>query len=142
MIVGTYSPEDVSVSIGAAIISGFTEGTFINIARNEDQYTMVVGADGKVTRSKNANRSGTMTLTLKASSASNDVLSAIASLDELAGTGVKAVIVKDNSGRSVYAGKGWIRKTPAGEFAKEVGDREWMLDIASLTPFAGGNEES
>jgi hypothetical protein len=138
----TYSPEDVSVTVNGAVISGFSDGTCINAEREEDAFTKVVGSDGQVTRSKNPNKSGTIALTLKGSSASNDVLSALASLDEINGSGVAAVIVKDNSGRSVCAGKGWIKKTPTVEFAKEVTDREWMIDIGKFTVFVGGNTAS
>lgn len=138
----TYSPEDVSFAVGGAIISGFSEGTFITAERDEDAFTKVVGADGDVTRSKNANKSGTVACTLKASSASNDVLSAIAAADEINGEGVVPIIIKDNSGRSVCSGKGWIKKTPAQEYGKEVGDREWALDVAVFTNFVGGNTES
>lgn len=142
MAVYTYSPEDVSMAIGGAVISGYSEGTFIVVEREEDAFTKIVGADGIVTRSKNANKSGTVTLTLKGSSPSNDILSALATKDEIDGSGVAAVIVKDNSGTTVCAGKGWIRKKAAAEFAKEVSDREWTVDIGSLELFIGGNNES
>ncbi len=139
MAVYTYSPEDVSLSIGGSLINGFSEGTFITVEREEDAFTKVVGSDGIVTRSKNANKSGTVTLTLKGSSPSNDILSALASKDEIDGSGVSAVIVKDNSGTTVCAGKGWIRKKAAAEFAKEISDREWTFDIGKLEHFVGGN---
>lgn len=142
MQVYTYSPEDVSFAIGGAVISGYSEGTFITVEREEDAFTKIVGADGIVTRSKNANRSGMVTLTLKASSPSNDVLSALATQDEIDGTGVRAFIVKDNSGTSLHAGKGWVRKKPNAEYAKEVSDREWTFDIAALDHFVGGNTPS
>lgn len=140
--VATYSPADVSVTVNGIAISGYSEGTFVTCEREEDSFTKIVGSDGKATRSKNPNRSGSITLTLKASSASNDTLSAFASKDEIDGSGVFAIMVKDNSGRSVCAGSGWIRKPANAEFAKEVSDREWVFDIAVLTLFLGGNEES
>ncbi len=139
--VATYSPEDVSVSVNGVGLSGYSEGTFITVEREEDSYTKIVGSDGQVTRSKNANRSGSVTLTLKASSASNDVISALSIKDEIDGSGVFVVMVKDNSGRSIYSGKGWIRKPANAEYAKEVSDREWVFDIANLLMFLGGNEE-
>jgi hypothetical protein len=138
----TYSPEDVSVSVNGAVITGFSEGTFITAEREEDAFTKVVGSDGDVTRSKNPNKSGTIALTLKGSSAGNDTLTALASLDEIDGSGIAAVMVKDNSGRTVCAGKGWIQKLPTVEFAKEVTDREWMIAIGKFTMFVGGNTGS
>jgi hypothetical protein len=137
----TYSPEDVSVSIAGAVLSGYSEGTFVVVSREEDAYSKVVGSDGDVTRSKNANKSGTIALTLKASSPSNDILSGLATKDELDGSGVAPIIVKDNSGTTICGGKGWVRKKPDAEFAKEVGDREWTFDVGTLTMFIGGNTE-
>lgn len=139
MAVYTYSPEDVAVSIGGLLITGYSEATFVMVEREEDAFTKVIGSDGIATRSKNANKSGTVTLTLKASSPGNDLLSIIASKDEIDGSGVVPVIVKDNSGTTVCAGKGWIKKKPAAEFAKEVGDREWTIDVGRLEMFVGGN---
>jgi hypothetical protein len=129
------------VSVNGIALSGYSEGTFIMVEREEDSYTKVVGSDGKVTRSKNANKSGSIALTLKASSASNDVISGFSAKDEIDGSGVFMVIVKDNSGRSIHSGKGWIRKPANAEYAKEVSDREWTFDIANLMTFQGGNEE-
>lgn len=138
--VATYSPEDVSVAINGSVLSGFADGTFVLCEREVDSFVKHVGADGKVTRSKSANKSGMITLTLTGSSASNDVLSALSAKDEIDGSGVAPAIVKDNSGRTVCAGKGWIRKPPGAEFATEIGDREWIFDIDNLTMFIGGNE--
>ena len=58
-------------------MSGFADGTFLTVDRDDDQWAKVTGADGTSTRIKSNNRSGNMTLTLKQSSPSNDVLSRI-----------------------------------------------------------------
>jgi len=99
----TYSPKDVVVSVGGVDVRGYSDGTFITIDRSEDAFSMVTGSDGETTRSKNANESGSINITLKGSSASNDRLAIIALKDEKDGSGIVPVIVKDNSGTTVCA---------------------------------------
>ena len=83
MALRTYDPKQVVISIGGVPISGYADGTFLLIDRDENAFTKVTGADGTSTRVKSNNRAGSMTLTLKQSSPSNDVLSGFATLDEL-----------------------------------------------------------
>lgn len=138
---GTYSADKVILTVGPVIVSGFTDGDFISAAYTNDRYTMKEGADGEVGRSKNPSKAGTVTLTLSATSASNDALSALFNLDAIGG--VDAVIpisVTDLSGRTVIAAsKAWLQTTPEVTFGTEVGDREWVFACADLLMFAGGN---
>ena len=140
MAVYTYDPSQVVLSVGGATISGFTDSTFITVARDEDAYTKVVGADGQVSRAKNANKSGSVTITLKQSSASNDILSALAAADEAGNAGLVPILIKDILGTTyVSSTAAWIKKLPDMAMAKEVSDREWVLDCDALTIFVGGN---
>lgn len=141
-MVRTYNPKKVSVSFAGQLLSGFSEGSFIVGEREEDAFSKVVGNDGETTRQANPNRSGSVTVTLKGSSGSNDVLSALASKDEIDGSGVAPIIVKDNNGTTLLAGTAWIRKSANVEYSREVGDREWAFDVAELTMFVGGNLQS
>jgi hypothetical protein len=143
MPVRTYDPKQCLAIIGGIPMSGFADGTFISIERTSDTFSKVSGADGIVSRAKTNDRSGVLTLTLCQTSPSNDVLSGIALTDELTNAGIVPVLVKDLSGRSVYvAAFGWVKKPPTGEFGKEIGDREWTLDLADLDMFAGGNADA
>lgn len=143
MAIRTYDPKQVIVTIGGVPMSGYADGTFLLIDRDENAFTKVTGADGVTTRVKSNNRSGTMTLTLKQSSASNDVLSGFAALDELANSGVVPILIKDLSGNSIYfSATGWIQKYPASEFGKEINNREWVLDLVDVDVFVGSNAES
>lgn len=139
-MVKTYDPKKVSVIIGTHIASGFADGDFITVERDEDVWSTLTGADGETTRAKNANKSGKFTLRLLAASASNDVLSTLQLADEASGGGTFAVMVKDGSGRSLYAAAAaWISKAPSAAFGKEAGTREWVIATDELVPFAGGN---
>ena len=142
MSVRTYDPASVAVLVGGVPITGYADGTFVTVARDSDTFQKVSGADGQVARSKTNDKTGTLTITLMQTSASNDVLEGIAALDELTSTGIVPTLVKDNSGRSIhFAGNSWIRKVPDAEFGKEISNREWVIDLADLVPFNGGNAE-
>jgi len=138
-VVKTYDPKKCLVIIGGVPMSGFGEDTFVAVARDEDAFTKVVGADGEVSRSKSANRAGSLTLTLMQTSLSNDVLSALAAADELDGRGVVPVLIKDLTGTTtLFAAHGWIRKVPDVELGKDIGTREWVIDTADMDVFVGG----
>lgn len=140
MTVGTYNPKQVILTIGGIPISGYAEGTFINVERDEDSFSKYVGSDGEVSRARTNNNSGTLTLTLAQTSNSNLILSGILQEDELRGDGIVPVIIKDASGQSVaFAAEGWIKKPASNEYSNEVGSREWTIDLAKVSIFTGGN---
>lgn len=140
MSVKTYDPKQVQLIIGGNQIGGFADGEFINAERDEDAFTKVTGADGETSRAKSNNKAGSLTLTLAGTSSSNDALSAIAIADELDNDGIVEVYIKDTLGTSVlFSAQGWIRKMPAYSADKEITNREWVLDLANVDTFIGGN---
>lgn len=139
MATKTYDPAKVLVSFAGQVITGFAPDTFISAERNEDGFTLVVGAGGEATRSRSRNKSGTVTLTLMASSQSNDILSAVALADELSGTGVSPLFVKEFNGTTlVMAQNAWIKKLPTMERAKEAGTVEWVFECEAVDLLLGG----
>lgn len=136
----TYNPQDVIITIGGAAMSGFAEDTFVNVARDEQSFTKVVGADGRTSRSKTSNKSGTLTLTLMQTSDSNDVLSAYLAQDERSNDGTFSVLIQDNSGRTqIFSAVAWVQGMPAVEFGRDVGTREWVIELADIEFTIGGN---
>ena len=143
MSVRTYDPKNVIVTIGGVPMSGFSDGTFLEIDRNEPTWNVVVGADGLVTRGKTNNFSGTLTLTLKQSSPSNDVLSGLMAIDEATNRGVFPILVKDLSGNSIYfGGRCWVTQYANSTFGKDISDRQWVLMMDEADMFVGSNSES
>lgn len=143
MAVFTYDPKQVIVTIGAVPMSGFSDGTFLEIDRNEPTWNTVVGADGLVTRGKTNNFSGTLTLTLKQSSPSNDVLSGFMAVDEATNLGIFPVLVKDLSGNSIYfSAQAWINTYANSTFDKNITDRQWILTLADADIFVGSNSST
>lgn len=135
-----YDPAQVIVNVGGRDISGFADGTFVRCARNADAFTLAVGADGESTRAKSNNRSGRITITLQQSSPSNDYLNSLAEADEKTNSGAVPAMVKDALGTTkANAKKAWVVKRPDGENAKEVQNREWVLETGNLEYDVGGN---
>ncbi len=143
MPVRSYDPGMVILTVGGTPINGFADGTFINVARSEDSFTKVSGADGIVSRARSRDKSGEITVTLAQTSPSNDVLTALNALDERTGQGVVPVQCKDLSGRSThFSAFAWVRKPADAEYSKGITDREWILDCADLDTGVAGNPNS
>jgi len=136
----TYNPSDILVVIAGIPITGYVEGTFVSIARENDSYTRGTGADGGHWRAKSNDKSAIITLTLLQTSLSNAELSALSKLDEADGAGVGPLLIKDNGGLSLYTAEScWIAKPADVEFAREVTDREWQIHTNVLEMLSAGN---
>lgn len=140
MPVTTYDPRKVAVQFRGRVLTGFFDGTFITVTRDEDSFSKHTGADGDVSRAANANKGGKVTLTLKQTSASNDTLTQIHEQDETLNDGVGILSIVDASGRTIVAvPEAWILKPADVEFAKEIVAREWTFDCAKFSPKVAGN---
>lgn len=139
----TYSPKEVSATYYGYEITGFAEDEMIVCEHNADQSEIVVGNDGQATRTINPDASGTITITLKQSSPTNDILSGLAVKDRLDGSVVGPLMIRDNRGTSLSVGTdSVIAKTPAQNFGRTAGNRVWVFKCGQLLNFAGGNNES
>ena len=141
MAFATYDVSQVAVIVGGVPLEGFADGSRVTVEFDEEQFTKVTGSDGLTTRSKSNNYAGNIGVTLQQSSRSNDYLSGLWNADRVSNSGVVPTLVKDNSGRTLWAAEhAWVQQMPSQEFAKEVSDREWILDTDKLTGLAGGNQ--
>lgn len=140
-MIKTYDSKQVSIIVGTRPMTGLADGSFVTVRRNEDMFTLQIGADGEGVRSKSNNRSGQIELVLQQGSTDNDFLSELALADELSNGGVVPLLVKDNLGTSLYAAEsGWIRKLPDSDFAKETASRTWLFETAQLNAFIGASD--
>lgn len=131
---GTYDPSKVIVTIDDRIVNGFADGEFIKVVMDEDIYQKVKGADGEVTRIRNSSQSGSIELTLMASSPSNGDLNGLIGYPEPVTIGIS-----DLSGYTVFLGhRCWIKKAPDLSFGKEIGDTVWTIDSANIQTDYGG----
>lgn len=138
----TYDPAQVSLVFKGNLITGIQDGTFVEVARDEDSWFLHGGGDGEQTRARNNNRAGTIKFTTTQSSPSNAVLSAIANGDESAGSGVGAAMVKDQNGTTLCeCAEAFILKPADVKFAKEPSEsREWVLKCPDLRMTVGSAE--
>lgn len=141
MSLKVYEPDQIVITLGTIILSGYADGTFISIDNNEDAFTLQMGTDGEGTRSKSNNQSATITFSLMQSSSVNALLSALHNTDinTAGGDGIVPLLVKDLQGNDLYtAEKAWIRKAPAVEYAREATVREWTVETEKLVRVDGG----
>lgn len=135
----TYDPAKVLFSFGGQLITGYAPDTFLRVERNEDGFSLVVGPGGEGARAKNNNKSGTITLTLMATSQANDLLSAIAAADDLAGTGAAPAFLKELNGTTLASAQNaWVKKLPTIERGAEVSTVEWVIECEALEMYLGG----
>ncbi len=140
MTLRTYDPKEVHIIVGGFEMLGLADGTFLTVSRNNDAYSMVAGADGETSRAKSNDKTGSAVLTLQQTSPSNDILSGFAIADELSNSGVIPIIVTDALGTTtLFSAEGWGKKLPDAEFSKEISNRVWTFDLASIDAFIGGN---
>lgn len=79
MDITSYDPKKVNVNIDGTMVTGFASDGIITVSKNEDAVTPNVGCKGDVVYEENANESGTIAITLQATSSSLPKLRSLAS---------------------------------------------------------------
>lgn len=142
MAVKQYDPDQISVTFAGLLIQGYADGEFVTVEQQSDNFSDVVGTDGRVSRSKTNDRRATITFSLMQTSDSNDELSQIANddLNNPGGAGVGALYIRDRGGRSLYsANSAWISRPPDVSLDRAATARQWTLRAAQLERTDGGN---
>lgn len=138
--VRTYDPKKVIITFGAVVLTGYAEGTFVTIARSGDLFEKTKGADGGVDRVNKNAFDYAVTATIRQTSPTNAVLSAIAAADQISNAGVLPLVVRDLNGTTLFtAAQAWIAKDPDDEFSDTISDREWRFDTGPAAKLTGGN---
>jgi hypothetical protein len=133
-LVGNFDPKKVIVIFGGVPLSGYADGTFVNIEPNTSEgFKKVVGADGEVARFQSSDNTHKVTFTLLQSSLSNQYLSGIRNTDKLTGKAKLPLSVTDNNGGSIgFWPEAWIQGDPPWGFGTENQDRVWVLDTGQI----------
>lgn len=140
MAVSTFDPKDLIIVVGEVPISGYADGTFLEITQDAQQFTKTTGADGYTTRVKSNNYGAVATITLAQTSPSNDMLSLLASVDRLTNKGIFPILIKDINGTTIiFSGTAWIQQIPDAVYGNEINTRAWVIDMAEADTFLGGN---
>lgn len=137
-----YDPGSVVLTFGSITIGGYADGTFVTISREADGYSDEAGARGDVVRTRSRDKRATVTITLQAASPTNDLLSALAVLDEQTPAPfntTKALELREIGGSTIAGGpEAWVQKVPDIERGKDAGTVEWKIRVADCRMFVGG----
>lgn len=127
--VRTYSPDRIKIIVGAAVLTGHADGTFVTIEPMTDGVASEAGADGEVARAMSLDRRHTITYTAQQTSRANDILSALYHADQLSGgDGAVPITVTDLRGTTVFVGTGWVRKLATATYSKGLESKEWPIE--------------
>lgn len=123
----TYDPKKVVLTFGTFFISGFSEGTFIGLAYNDEEaYKHKSGGDGEGSWTANADDSARITIQLKTTSSAQE------RLDQFAKLGTILPCILRNRSDQQYIGGGEearLVNRPARNFDMEEQDVEYIIEI-------------
>lgn len=135
-----YSPDFVTIVYGGVLLTGYADNAFIEIEYEEDDFKKQTGSLGDVTRTRQLNRSGKITVTLMDAAPVNDQLMSLAAADRQSGSGFKAFTFTDRSSNTTArATECWVMKLPKIGRAKESGTTVWVFEAAFLDLNVGGS---
>lgn len=139
--VNSYSPKDVVLTIGGYQLTGWQN---ITISRSVKSFITVRGIRGKHTRVASRDTSATISISLLQTMPGNEVLSTILSDDEEEGTARIALMLKDNSGNSVFSSnEAYLTGFPTTSYSGQFEYRNWELFCQSTgTYLIGGNSKA
>ena len=137
----TYNPNEVQLSFGGYVITGWQS---ITITRSVNAFKPIRGIRGKHTRAKNLDTSCSITFPLLQTSMSNDVLSRIHELDIQQSTGRIELTIKDLKGTSVFSSReAYILGYPEVTFSGDFEYRSWTLFCQTTGSYTvGGNAQT
>lgn len=140
----TYTPHDVSVNIaGLYDISGFSDGTFIELSKEVAPYSYSSAMDGETTRTFVNDSNYRVTLTLAQSSPSNNILNALHAVDVATQLGKFPLMIRDRSGTTnFFSPNVWIENVPNVTFGKDMDTRKWVFNCSECTLLVGGSEKN
>jgi hypothetical protein len=123
-----YDPNLVYVSFKGVILTGWLDGTFVQIQRDEDAYSLEAGVGGDTAFVKNHRRTGVITITLMQTAPSNDTLAGFVNDDEIFSSGEGEIFVKDGNGNTLAEDpSARIAKMADVSYAKGIEGREWRF---------------
>jgi hypothetical protein len=137
---GTFDFRKLNVILGATQITGFADGDSLIVEEDNPAFNTAPGADGHVDRVKNNANSLTITCSLRQTSPTNQLLSALHAADRAA-SATLPLMIKDRNGTTlIFAKDAWIERFSKAAFGNEAKTREWVIKTGSqYTVNLGGN---
>jgi len=135
----TYDPAKVIITFGGMPITGFAEGTFVDVAPASKAFTRKTGADGEVVRSKSNNNCHDVTITLQASSLSNSYLTTMNLADRATGRGLLPLSITDLNGTALkFWPQAWVEVPDSWGYGAEATDRAWVFHTGQIAADVNG----
>ena len=130
-----YNPSEVTITFSALPFEGgLADGEFVSWSFDSNIADDVVGTDGEVSVSTNADSRCTVTLKLMQTSDLNRVLAGLMNL-KYRGGGALGIcpfaLIVGGSGETLVAPEAWVMKTPDGSLDRTAGAREWQIRLAN-----------
>lgn len=126
----TYSPQEVVVTwSGFVQLTNFAEGTAIDVSRNVDNSQQLVGMQGDVGLTYNADKTGQLTFTIMQTGETNRILSAIQNTQDSTGTLIRGdITISDPSGSYLCVARNChIMTTPNVVLGDGQNSKEWVF---------------
>ena len=118
----TYDIKEVHLIIGGQVITGFAEGTVIEVSKLEDNFTEHVGVKGEVTIAETNNETGEVSVILKNTSPSVAYLNSLANRKGQSAIVDVAVIDFNENSTQVSSANARVRKPADLDFSNEETD--------------------
>jgi hypothetical protein len=128
MATRTYDPMDVNVIVGGVYLTGFGED-MVEAEKDEENFSVKVGAQGDTVRTKTNNPLGTITVTLLSTSPQ------VRYMDSLARSGKLFPISVIHSGaekESVTSTEAFVKKPSTRTYGNEAEDREYEIQCMDI----------
>lgn len=138
--VKTYASDQVVIIVGGVPLSGYADGTFVEIEQLGDGTSSQSGGDGEIARAFSPDKRYQVTCTLQSTSSSNDILNALLAADEVTRKGIFPILIEDLSGRTLFgAAQAWVNKRPNAALSKNIETRPWVLTTGAALYTLAGN---
>lgn len=132
MDVLTYDPLKVNLVVNNVVITGFADGTMIEVERNEDAIMPYVGTQGEVAIAESADKTGTVKITLMQTSPSVGFLNMLAKQKGDDAAFPISVVNMNTNAISASGTKARVKKMATESIDKEVKEREFEIFVADL----------
>lgn len=138
--ISTYSPDSVILTIGGAYLVGWNS---IAISRDSSQFSTIKGIRGKHTRVRSYDTAASVVIELPFSSEWNDIFSEIVTQDLQSATGRIELLLKDNSGRSLFkSSQAFVTRYADVTFDSTISSRVWNIQCLSTDVYVVGGSSN
>jgi hypothetical protein len=128
----SFNIKNVIFLVGGFPMSGYAEGSKIEVKRKTEHWRSVAGTDGEVARSRVHDDRYEIKVTFMPHSTANVTLNTLLLADKLTGQGIVPVSLLDPStGEQFLANGAWVMQSPGVVYSNGIEGREWTLETSS-----------